>query len=376
MLRPDYSGWDSDAKPLYGLCTEDGKIVVDPVYNNVERLESGGHTVYVLQTFHPLEYDLWGVRSETTFAGPNGTWAVTYPACAYHPGGHFYSESVWEAFPVHDGNGWGAVDYAGRLVYPCVEENPVLFGGGLATVLDSETGLYGYKDPQGAWVIEPSYADASAFYGDYAVIVTQQSDVAVIDRGGGFIASFTEWGYVVPLDARRFVVYENAGRLMDASGAVLAEGFGAWLNNGWLSTRLGDSLTRLEKDGVSFELPHTVDYGYPGDRFRVSGPFDENDEESWLWWGLADTNGQILLERPKGQDLNIQPLASGRTLSVRHDKGRGLYGLLDTDLTELIPHKYQFIAEFGEYYAVKEGLYGGLVDQNGTWIVKTVLPGE
>ena len=66
------------------------------------------------------------------------------------------------------------------------------FDEGVCPWQDEETGLWGYVDAQGNWVMEPTWAYASAFEGGYAVLDDDQGQCAVIDRGGNLVIPFQD----------------------------------------------------------------------------------------------------------------------------------------------------------------------------------------
>lgn len=52
---------------------------------------------------------------------------------------------------------------------------------------DAETGLWGYVDAKGAWVLSPAYAAAEDFTGGCAAVMAQSGRWGLIDRQGGFV---------------------------------------------------------------------------------------------------------------------------------------------------------------------------------------------
>jgi hypothetical protein len=349
--------------------------------------EKDGKSLYILQRhFRKDSEEYWDARHETTFAATDGSWAVTYEDSydwegLEYEGYHMTGENVDpDTFAVFNGEGWGVIDYSGRLVYPCKLESAEIFNSGVRPFWDEKTQRYGYLDLRDRVAIPAQFAYASPFFGEYAFIGQRDENdkylEGVINRQGDVIVPPEEmlYGYFEPLDERHFEVHNNRFLLMNSDGEVLVEDSGTLLQNGWLFTRSGYRESRLEKDGEVIELPYNVNRGLPGDRFLVSAPFDRRDDEESWWWGVSDKDGALLRNGDSGieslEDVTVLP--SGRLETFRY--GDRAYGLLDTDGTVLIPPRFAFMKEFGEYYAVKEGMYGGLVDKNGTWILKLVLP--
>jgi hypothetical protein len=377
-----YDPYMGTPRPLYGLCTAGGKVVVDPVYAYAERLEG----LYLLQKYLPKEGGESGEsRRETTFAATDGSWAVTYADCDYpaslmNP--FFPYNHDPQTFPVHDGKAWGAIDHAGRLVYPCKEDFPVTFNSGLALFRDQATGLYGYLDGDGAVAIEPAFQEASSFFDGYAIVLPPFSEggqdrIGAIDPQGDWIVPPEPGQYVDPADADSFWVTRGRDTLlMNARGEVLADypdqnvfhsGYG------WVREPTEDTV--LRRGGETITLPHPVWRVFSGDRFLLDLPRDV-EQDPTADWAVVDKAGNTLLRRPR-PNVDVYELPSGRfRLGGPDERSYWKRGLLDADLSELLPMRYDHIDDFGDYFAVKEGHYGGLVDKNGTWIVKTLLPAE
>ena len=63
---------------------------------------------------------------------------------------------------------------------PATDYNELL----LAPAQDAETGLWGYIDLKGEWVIQPKYIEAYSFSGDLAAVINDRDEVLYINRTG------------------------------------------------------------------------------------------------------------------------------------------------------------------------------------------------
>ena len=61
------------------------------------------------------------------------------------------------------------------------------YGAGLLMAKDSESGLFGYVDLTGKWVIEPQYSEVTGFYGDGDDAVAVVDDIIIINRKGDVV---------------------------------------------------------------------------------------------------------------------------------------------------------------------------------------------
>jgi hypothetical protein len=426
LPRPDYGplypyvgaamsdGW-LQTQVLFGLSTADGRTVTDPVYNLAEIIEKDGSAIYMLSRYSGHS------RHETTFAALDGSWAVTYQDNSLRrsmldPGLTASLMPNLDYIPVYNGSGWGAIDYNGNEAYPCRERFPVLFCEGLAAVWNTDgteyhyidiqgrtvlgpfesphqmmdgaeemwrfetlslhfshglarfyqDGLWGYIDTAGNVVIEPQYWHSSAFYGAYAIIVDAGYTFSAIDREGNVLIT-ADNGHILPLDETFFIAYGFSGAtFMSAAGEPVELSINAWsrLRNGWFLDT-GSDFAELEKDGEVIVLPFRVSDGLPGDRFIVW--FYEDDT---AWWGVVDKTGSLLADTREGSAW-IAP--SGRIQIYKWEENTPLYGLWDAGLTPILPLRYHHLAEYGDYFAVREGYFGGLKDINGNWVVRRSL---
>ncbi|MDR1735921.1 MAG: substrate-binding domain-containing protein [Oscillospiraceae bacterium] len=372
---------------LYGLCTQNGEIVVDAVFHEAEIIERNGQKMYMLRRHYSDEYEESGGgtgrdHTDTTFAALDGSWAATYKDTSYDiqkKGRTDLSAPDSDYISVYDGAGWGAIDYAGNVVYPLKERNPVIFTEGLAAVwedeisywyvdingkrvlgpykapsnevwetersswypklhfshgmaLYTENGLWGYIDAKGNTAIKPRFESADPFYGDYA-----------------YIGPFWGESHITGTD-----IIDRKGELteMRTSSSMLLE-------NGWFYGHDPETdAWVLEKDGEVIHLDSgTVEAGLPGDRFLC-------------YREIIDKEGNVLLS---GWNNVYEMLPSGRVIVYIYESGASDYFVINSDYTGFLPVQGDRISEFGDCFAVLDGEYGGLTDIQGNWIVRVSL---
>jgi WG containing repeat len=76
--------------------------------------------------------------------------------------GRRFSEGLAAVAVGIDGEKWGFIDRAGHFaINPKFDDEPSEFKDGLSRV--KQSGLYGFINKQGEWVVKPTYGDASDF---------------------------------------------------------------------------------------------------------------------------------------------------------------------------------------------------------------------
>ncbi|MDR2357851.1 MAG: WG repeat-containing protein [Oscillospiraceae bacterium] len=288
----------------------------------------------------------------------------------------------------------------------------VSFSEGLAAFFDGEK--YGYMDAGGNVVIPASW-DVSVEYGYFPspfsngfaeIYDAVRGAHRVIDKTG---REFDTYEIKVPEGDGYYYWYpgkndkdyydgagnpvaetfgDGSGRYYDATGAIAGEwdaGGGNYVGGGWVALYGGEDSVML-KDGRS-----VVSEGFlrniillPGDRFVGSFRIDEESPEgetvSRYVDRLFDGEGNILLDfggEYRYSDDYVDafygmPLKEG-LIRIRTDGWPHNNGLLDIDGNIVLEPVYETIYNFGEYYAVRRGHYGGIVDGGGEWVVKLAL---
>ncbi|MDR3209662.1 MAG: hypothetical protein LBT36_03445, partial [Oscillospiraceae bacterium] len=138
---------------LYGFATEDGKIVCDPVFNEVRTYEFEGARAYLVREAAGDAADagtdewaseLWA-RDARLISG-DGTFSARFDAI--YSGGD-------GTFTVCEDGKWGSVDFGGNVVLPLAYPHPVYYGDGLFVVTRDLGAGYSFLDAAGETVLGP-----------------------------------------------------------------------------------------------------------------------------------------------------------------------------------------------------------------------------
>lgn len=124
------------------------------------------------------------------------------------------------------GVGYVCINIQGEIVAPkdggCFNRTRY-FSDGLASVLDSETMLWGYIDTSGEWAIPPQFTDAqTAFHDGYAWASDQSGLYGIIDKDANWIMlpAYQD----IDFSGGNIAVYDGERyKLIDMSGTVLEE---------------------------------------------------------------------------------------------------------------------------------------------------------
>lgn len=241
MLTNKESDWDyEDAR--YGLCTLDGRIVTDAVYDYIYTVSLGTQSFYILQSVPTIEevekyiasdysseYDIFSLK--VTLAKTDGSKVVDLDSNAYVSTigkdtkngriavytSEFYEEPEYtynikaslydsdlnlvteiDGLSNYGGN-WGEtpidiIKSDGTLYYADIDGNEVISGenfetiepfyNGLAAVKDIKTGLYGYINANGSYVIDPAFDTGEVFMENGCTVVQKDGKWFIIDRSG------------------------------------------------------------------------------------------------------------------------------------------------------------------------------------------------
>jgi len=140
---------------MYGFADAAGEIICDPVYNSVTVVRNGDEFVYVAaqNSFAAgtnQNYDSTDGVSTVTVIGADGKFCGTYDAVC---GKNIIYKFEYEYIPVEKDGKWGAIDFSGNEILPCVYANAPLFSEGLAAVFNDDGITYRYIDASGETVM-------------------------------------------------------------------------------------------------------------------------------------------------------------------------------------------------------------------------------
>ena len=157
----------------FGICDENGRIICDPVYNDVKLIENGRRTLYAFIKYDIVEsggnYEQLNI---TTLCALDGSWAETFEHAIWEEQHSYeyattvdrygYSRSYgWRGRVRYDyitarrGGAWGVLDWDGSVRLPFEYAEPVCFHEGLASVLSANGRSYSFIDIAGKTVLGP-----------------------------------------------------------------------------------------------------------------------------------------------------------------------------------------------------------------------------
>lgn len=413
---------------LYGFCDAVGRIICDPYFSDVTLYEHEGVQVYLYRKavgHHDPQNAPEADESTMFLAAVDGHFVLEFDEI--QDGGE-------GTLAVKQGGKWGSVDYTGRQVLPCAYETGMVFSEGLAAVTKdfsseyhyvNRTGetvigplppisqavreqesaesyqyqmpfhivtfhegrarffqgnMYGFLDQTGAIVIPARYHfvrwNGEFRNGRAIVSVDDLNRHALIDAHGNDVIPPGEWdiGLVWSGTAASdvYLMYDRTRYkqwYMDRDGTLILDATpdGSdkrynYLGDGWFDEYEGDSHA-LWRDGVSYPIGTLNDIFFlGGDRFLIGYRVDERYAQK-----IIDSAGTVYFQTEEGMWLDYR-YGERQTLCAH-----GRYGIIDRNGTELIPPLYHRILPLGDHYLVWQGIYGGLLDPAGDWVIKVSL---
>ncbi len=219
----------------------------------------------------------------------------------------------------------------------------------------SQAGKYGYFDLEGKIVINPQFANATAFREDIALVKTI-GDIGkwgYIDKSGKFIINAIYKDATVFQEGLAWVVLENgAPTAIDKKGEIkftlkeaedvrlFSEDFAAFSKVDSTSTKWGF----VDKSGKQIINPQFDEVG----NFRDGKCAVKNKEGKW---GYIDKSGKIVINP---QFDNASAFIDGKAIVNIDEKA----GVIDVDGKYIINPQFKDIRADGEKY---------LIDQDGKW---------
>lgn len=193
-----------DYQQASGLLTLDGKLVDYPegrIYS------SGVSRSYDYAQFHVIDALQW--TAKTWLMDKDGNYAPgsgEYQNLWATGDGHFVASNSWSDGSIGH-TSWYLLSPDGKTVIELPETLGASYNDwsrlneGLCPWQDEETGLWGYVDLQGNWVMEPMWSYTSSFEGSYAVLWDDQDRSGIIDRNGILVFPFQEKQLDLPRSA-------------------------------------------------------------------------------------------------------------------------------------------------------------------------------
>lgn len=412
---------------LYGLCDEKGRVVCDPVFNTVGIIEKDGQRLYILKKYNDDEN--YNDTSKITLAKLDGSWSeeyddvitdfygTEYAACyEYTDDWISWSKPVkYDYITVCRDGKWGAIDYNGKEILPCVYTAPVCFSEGLAAVPSADGTTFRFIDATGTAVPgtfgtppqqeSDSYYDAALpvnyglFFSDGRVRFYENGKYGVIDREGTVIVP-ARYDFISSYRGgmAEFIDGDKAG-VIGLNGEVLMEPTHTW----FMSGDDGTVIFREQNNWALLNLATGVrtscenPYGPSYSSNNMSGVTIQLEGETLRFPEAIDTetldNGNFALSL-RGETWEIVN-RKGKTVAgpfdgeVRYAREGYIYvslgepyepdeweywtALYDETGKRLLPGEYLSVEPFDGRYLVRTDTSGGLLDKTGGWLIKAPL---
>jgi len=351
---------------LIGICDGGGKIICDPVYNDVKLISGGGRELYAFIKYDILPGDQYENLYITTLAATDGSWAEAFDSVIweestnneYPTADNDYYSYQWRGKVSYDyitakrGGKWGVLDWDGSVLLPFQYVEPVCFHEGLAAVLSDDGETYSFIDITGKTVLGPyeapprpvdewnfsgvplSITDKIIFYEGYAKYY-ENGKYGIIGRDGRVVVP-AKYDYITSMNggiAMFVVYYDEVG-----PGQAGNKRFGVVNDSG--AVIVGPKDYNYTYYGAPFYADgHAVvsTYGGKGDVVAYDGtktPYKAPD----TWSSISGNTVEF-----KDRDLvftgysSVTVLDDGRFVAYSSD--RGIWRLFDSEGAPISPER-------------------------------------
>ncbi|HOQ75931.1 MAG TPA: WG repeat-containing protein [Thermoclostridium sp.] len=387
------SFWDGRDSLLYGFIDQNGNIICEPFYDDVELLTYGNKYAYLL-TYSTGEPDYTTCYA---IAGADGSFVYEYSATEFDyysffdgvslhskPSELYYKETdAYEYIPVVKDGKWGVIDYDGKQILPYSYINAPLFNEGLAAVMENDGDSYYYINSSGAKVLGPYSSTLDFFYNNQKSLVFYRGRAlyyyggwGLIDKSGrriteGQYMTCSGFKYADTSIVREIAPYGNGesaaihSAIIDLDGNLLTPfmlGEMHYNSDGFyvLSGGMRPNVYEEEfyyQDGT--EMPYSSTYKYDGDGYFVSLNGGDRIYDKII--------GEIVSAPGYGREFEIFEVYGTESGDLR------LYGIKKKNGEVLVDAVFNYLTEIGVNYLAVQGDYGGLIDVNGNWIIKVTI---
>lgn len=279
---------------------------------------------------------------------------------------------------------WGFVNKEGNyVIQPMYEEASSFSKDGLALVRDPNSGLYGFINTSGAYAIEPQFITAKAFSQDRAAVVDQNYKRGYIDISGTYVLELPFCDQLGSFSNDRAFVYHSAAGSFDGGWAMID-----WDGNELTepifdqaeSVYWNDGICNIHamgKDGYIFineqgEIVAPQDgssfpnIGY----FSTDGLCYAEDSTSHLWGYIDRSGAWVISPRYTG----ASHFSEGRAMA--RDNESGLWGMIDTEGNWIVEPQYTIGSPAASYgrFLLRDGEKYTLIDKNGVVLYEYDFP--
>lgn len=279
------------------------------------------------------------------------------------------------------------------------------------------TGMYyGFINKTGETVIPHEYVlmeESQSRWNEYGNALVCQVDVEEIEGYSSWpLYQFSHNG--VPDQALYALIDSNGNKLCEYIGSVMGanyEGDGFYTVYDYSEDSMKKLVGVFDLQGNDCPVPAAGD-GYLGNGWFWSGWTEEADGELYLrgygiermlqgstlahlagdWFVVMDEDWDSIrvINAQTGADSALDEVigwfsvraSAGKRSIIYGDyednpEGEQVYGVMDSDTAEfLVDFQYDYLSLFGDYYLAVQDNYGGLLDQDGNWLIKTPLYGN
>ncbi|MEL7610822.1 MAG: WG repeat-containing protein [Bacillota bacterium] len=300
--------------------------------------------------------------------------------------------------PYRNAGLWGYKNSDGETVIEPKYTDAKEFEEDVAFAKDQQIGLYGLIDRSGNWLVEPCWADVSAFCSGRAAVQKDGGSWGYIDAKGKLVVDYLyreaggyscgrakvrtgdRWGYIdtqgdMAIDEEwlecndfsedlAFASLRKDGKttwyIIDKAGMRVAT-----LASNERGTYYSEGFAVIERDGGE-------NYINSKGRTAFSGLYEEAEAFSGGFaavkmdglWGYINTGGKFVID---AQYAGARPF-SGAMAAVQ-DQATGLWGYIDRYGVIKIPFRFESAGEFRQKSAlVTEDGTVGLIDTNGKFV--------
>ncbi|MGC4099860.1 WG repeat-containing protein [Ferruginibacter sp.] len=234
-----------------------------------------------------------------------------------------------ELIPVKQGEYWGYIDKAGKMVINPQFRHAYTFSDGLAMVENTE-GKYGFIDKKGTLVILPMYVDALSFSEGLAAVVREDQQLEFIDVNGKTV--------ITP----------------DAS-IETARSF----HEGLAMVEVNGKKSFIDRSGkIVFGCPFEYVYSFQNGLAKIEMKIKDS-----IKYGFIDKTGKIAINPIYNE---VSPFFEDRAGIFVNNK----YGFIDNNGKTVIDPQFEDENYFSEgLAAVKQGDLWGFIGKDGKFVI-------
>lgn len=397
----------------YGLINDQGKIVVDPIYNSAYFStvdEDNGEEILVLSQWEDENLE----KAKTTIVASDGSWCIgpikgyftnasdnriivsVYGEEAGDPqqlprmetivydtnGKQLYTSpaSFWEfseglaparISQAMDKEYYQYIDLAGKTVIAGPFSGADIFRNGVAPVKPMDSELWGVIDKKGNYIVKPQYSYLTAYQNGLATFTDTNQQMGIIDTKGKVI---------VPAMKQNFFIYETNPLICQIyNDEDKTSTFKNFTTNQAMTgpERPGKKEVCYYKNGY-FGFQYQDGYVL----FNDNNEYDLTDALSieemngilFITYGnksmqMFDTNTHKFGKK-LNYDYSLYYLDSSTDAVGIRDNLTGKLGVMDKKGNIVLPPQYSSLTYNGkDFYMVQKGIYSGVIDKKGNWLI-------